>query len=190
VNKTLLTFILAGTLSVSNVVAEQSSKQGGELKVLITYYSRTGNTERVVNDVAKLLNADTEKLVDKKSRKGILGFIFGGRDAVSKNKTVLAPVTKDAGNYDIIILGTPIWAGNMPPALRTYVESTKGKFKNVAYIITSGSSTPEKIVADLDTIAGKKAVEFLWFDHATLMNKEQYNKKIIAFTEQLKKIGK
>jgi len=53
--------------------------------VLIVYYSRSGHTEKVVTKLAEILGADVEKLVDLKNRKGILGFIIGGKDATLKS---------------------------------------------------------------------------------------------------------
>lgn len=38
-------------------------------KVLVVYYSRTGNTERAVLELAEQLNADIEKIIDCKNRK-------------------------------------------------------------------------------------------------------------------------
>ena len=42
------------------------------MKILIAYYSKTGNTERVAKDLASQLGADLEKVIDRKNRKGIL----------------------------------------------------------------------------------------------------------------------
>ena len=85
-------------------------------KVLVAYYSRTGNTERAARDLSIALNADIEKITDKTNRKGILGYIFGGRDALTKRKTGIEKFIHNPIHYSLIIIGTPIWAGNITPA--------------------------------------------------------------------------
>lgn len=47
---------------------------------LVVFYSRTGNTKKVAEALARELKCDTDEILETKSRKGILGYIFAGRD--------------------------------------------------------------------------------------------------------------
>jgi flavodoxin len=60
-----------------------------ELKSLVLFYSRSGNTRRVAEMIARQLEADIQELVDKKGRAGMLGFLRAGRDAMKKKTTEL-----------------------------------------------------------------------------------------------------
>jgi len=68
-------------------------KIGGEKivakKILVVFYSRTGNTKKVGEAIAGELNCDTEQIMDVKSRMGIFGWLRSGREAM---KEVIAPI--------------------------------------------------------------------------------------------------
>lgn len=88
---------------------------------LIVYYSRTGTTKSVAEKIAKKIGADIEELVDTKKRTGPIAFHTAGHDARSGNLTELKPLEADLDSYEIIIIGTPNWWGNITPAARTFI---------------------------------------------------------------------
>ncbi len=50
-------------------------------KILVAYYSKTGNTKRAAEDIAKSLGADLEEIKDKRNRKGFgRGLRAGGTE--------------------------------------------------------------------------------------------------------------
>jgi len=91
-------------------------------KVLIVYYSRDGHTQYVAETLAKKFGGDIERLVDKKKRTGPVGTTAAGKDAVAKKFTKIGPLKHDPKEYEIVLIGTPGWFGNMTPAVRTFVE--------------------------------------------------------------------
>ncbi|HSW60620.1 MAG TPA: hypothetical protein VLJ60_07455 [bacterium] len=127
-------------------------------KVLVVYYSRTGTTEKIGGLIASAVKADVEKLVDKKDRSGVWGYLVGGKDAGFDNETELGELKYDPGDYDLIIIGTPIWAWNMAPAVRTYITKNKDKMKNVVFFTTSGGTSYEKVVPLMEKHLGKEAL--------------------------------
>ena len=156
------------------------------MKILIVYYSRGGNTERVANDIAARLGADIEKIIDKKSRNGLFGFIFGGRDAMRERETEIGNLIKNVADYDLVIFGTPIWASNITPAIRTYINKVKNNLKNTAFFITSGNTDSATIVGKIEKLVGKKIRAHVGLNNRELKNKETYNKKITNFVEAIK----
>ena len=54
------------------------------MKVLVVYYSRTGNTKFVAEAIAQSLEADIEEIKDKKNRMGVFGFLRCGYEAIFK----------------------------------------------------------------------------------------------------------
>lgn len=123
-------------------------------KILVVYYSRTGNTEKAALELAKRLKADTEKLVDVKNRKGIWGYIISGKDASMKKLTSISPVKHKPEEYDLVILATPTWASSVVPAVRTYVHQYKDKIKNTAFIVTQGGGCNGKVYEAMKDITG------------------------------------
>src|SRR3989339_644824 len=99
------------------------------MKTLIVYYSRTGTTKRVAEAIAEKLGADLEEIVDKKDRKGAMGYLTAGRDATLRRLTEIEPLKKRAEDYDLVIIGTPIWSWNMSVAVRAYLSLNKEALK-------------------------------------------------------------
>lgn len=157
-------------------------------KVLVVYYSRTGNTKKVAEDLATALGADIEQLIDKKDRSGAGGYLKAGRDASKNSLTEIGPVKTDASRYDLVVIGTPVWAWNMTPAVRTYITANKALLKKIAVFTTAGGTKPEKIVAKIEELAGQKAMAFAGFFAGEINGKDRskYNEKLNAFVVGLK----
>ncbi|TAL32727.1 MAG: hypothetical protein EPN93_15590 [Spirochaetes bacterium] len=152
-------------------------------QILVVYYSKTGNTERVARDIAGSLGADIEKLLDKKERTGCLNYLIAGKDSMRENATEIEPENFDASKFDIVIMGSPVWSWNMTPAIRTYIENNKGKFKQVAFFVTSGNTDMKEVLPYLETISGKKAVASTGFNSKELKDDALYAQKITKFLE-------
>ncbi len=157
-------------------------------KILVAYYSKTGNTERVAKDIASGLGADLEKIIDQKDRSGIFGFIFGGRDAMKKRGTKIGILNYDPAAYDLVIIGTPVWASNPVPAARTYLEENKSKIKSLAFFETSGGTAPEKIAVFIEEVVGGKAAVIAGFNQKELREEKTYKEKIAAFVEAINRL--
>lgn len=124
------------------------------MKTLVVYYSRSGNTKKIAEEISNKVKCDIEEIIDNKNRKGIIGWLISGRDAHSKKLTTISEIKKDPSKYDVVAIGTPIWAGLMAPAVRTYINENKGKFKNVAFFSTCGSSGDVKTFGDMEDCIG------------------------------------
>ncbi len=103
---------------------------------LVAYYSRTGNNRIIGEAIAKALSADIDEILDKKNRTGKLNWLKAGRDS-REGKTTEIAVEKNPQNYDTIIIGAPIWAGNPIPPIRTYLKTVNLKGKRIAFFICS-----------------------------------------------------
>ncbi|MBN1857501.1 MAG: hypothetical protein JW846_11185 [Dehalococcoidia bacterium] len=134
------------------------------MKTLVVYYSRSGNTKVIADEVAEALGADVEELKDTKNRQGAVGYMKSGRDAMKKTIAKLEPTTHNPADYDIVILGGAIWASTICSPTRTYAAEHKGSFKRVAFFCTSGSSDPAwatKGFDALEEVTGMKPVATL-----------------------------
>ncbi|HOC03286.1 MAG TPA: flavodoxin [Candidatus Ratteibacteria bacterium] len=127
-------------------------------KVLVIFYSRTGITKKVAEKIADILSCDIEEITDLKNRRGIKGFIVGIKDSIRKNTTKIKPVEKNPSDYSMVIIGTPVWALSMAPAIRTYIYHNKSKFNDVAFFCTAGGTGIEKTIIEMGTICNKKPV--------------------------------
>lgn len=158
----------------------------GNLNTLILYYSRTGNTEKVAERLGESLNCHIEKINDKKNRTGIIGYFIAAKDAILGVKTEIAVTKEDISKYDIIIIGSPVWASHLAPAVRTYIEQNKDKIKKLAFFSTQGADEGKefKVKSDLEKLTGKKLAAVLKVSDKSIEN-GTYKEKIEVFKADL-----
>jgi flavodoxin len=126
------------------------------MKTLVTFYSRTGLTKKVAEAIREKLNCEVEEIIDTKNRRGPLGYMMSGRDAMSKKETLIKETIYKPGDYDMVIIGTPVWAWNVSAPVRTYLNKFKGSFKKTAFFCTMEGSGHEKTFAEMENICGVK----------------------------------
>jgi flavodoxin len=141
-------------------------------KCLVVYYSRTGNTRKVGAAIAEALGADVEEIVDKKDRSGALGFVTGARDAMLKALTEIGEPQNDPAAYDLVIIGTPVWAWTMCPAVRAYLVRVKDKLRGVAFFSTAGSTGLKGTFEDMAKLCGKEPAATLGIKEKELRGEE------------------
>jgi len=156
------------------------------MKTLIAYYSRTGTTKKLAEFLAKQLKADVDEINDLKSRKGILGYLRSGKEAIKKQPAKIQPSLKNPALYELTLIGTPVWAHNMSSPVRAYINNEKLCFNKTAFFCTMGGSGDEKTFREMEEAAGKKPKAVL-----ALKTKEvadgSFEKMAKEFAERLKK---
>ncbi|MDR0640932.1 MAG: NAD(P)H-dependent oxidoreductase, partial [Treponema sp.] len=107
---------------------------------LVVYFSYSGTSGLVAGVIKEALAAeDLElKLSDDRERKGLIKYIWGGKMAVSRSKPSLKPYEAAWENYDLIIIGGPVWAGSLSPALTTFLDETRITGKRIALFCCYG----------------------------------------------------
>ena len=113
------------------------------MSTLIVYFSLEGNTAYIADELARRLEADTLRLVPREAYHtgGFKKYFWGGKSAVMSEAPELEPYDVDPAGYDLIILGTPVWAGRCAPPLRTFLarHSLAGRYV-AAFACASGTS--------------------------------------------------
>jgi flavodoxin len=115
------------------------------MKSLVVYYTRTGNTKFVAETLAATIGSDTEEVVDLKKRSGSLGFLLGGKDATQGKETQIGEIKRSPKDYELVFLGTPVWASAPTPAIRTYIKHNDLTGKKVALFFTCGKENQKAI---------------------------------------------
>jgi len=156
-------------------------------KTLVVFYSRTGNTKKVAEEIANALKCDIEEIIDTKDRSGASGYLASGRDAMKKKLTGIKEIKNDPSQYDLIILGTPVWAAKMSTPVRTYISQNKEKLKNVAFFCTMGGSGDVKTFVDMEEATGKKPAATMTV-LAKEIKKAEYKAKVEKFVKALAEV--
>lgn len=101
------------------------------VKRLVVFYSLSGNTRFIAEEIQKQENADLLELkLDKEV--GFLKFLRLIGRAMSGKKPQLKPYNIDVNKYDVIYIGTPIWASHNAPAINTFLTTNTIKNKKIA----------------------------------------------------------
>jgi flavodoxin len=126
--------------------------------ILIVYFSRTGHTEQVARALAEKLGADIEKIRENRNRLGFLGYWRSGREALSGKLPTIEPVEHNPADYDLVLLGSPVWASHPSTPMSAFLAANKDKLKRIACFVTLGGSGAEKTMARMAEAAGKPAL--------------------------------
>ena len=114
------------------------------MKKCILYYSKSGNTEYAAKYLAGKIDAAIIKLVEKKNRNGIFGFIKSGFQAINKKSSKLGGNPwEDIKDYDEIYFMTPIWASNGTPAFNAFMEEMDLNGKRI-HVVTLQADSGKK----------------------------------------------
>ena len=154
------------------------------LKSLVVYYTRTGNARFVAETIAAEIGSDVEEVIDMKKRSGVLGYLSGGKDARQGKETQIAPSTKSPADYDLIIVGTPIWAARPTPAVTTYLKKNNFSGKKVAVFFTQGGKKPQGIEKIKALMSNSEYIAELTLV-SPLKSKEESEKQIIEWCKTL-----
>ena len=123
-------------------------------KVLVTYFSAEGSTEKVAKAIAKISGADVFKVVPKEpytasdiNWKNPLARC--NREKIGKKDVPVEGTVEGFDEYDTVFIGFPIWYYGAPNVINTFVKGYDWSGKKIVLFATSGGSdigkTAEKL---------------------------------------------
>src|SRR5512138_1829572 len=128
----------------------------GASKTLVVFYSRSGTTRRVDEALSEALQCDLEEITEPNPRTGFLGYIRSLLEARRKRPSAITPKKHDVSSYDLVVVGTPVWAWSLSSPVRAYLMSTASQLPEVAFFCTLGAKGSERTFAQMTAIVGKK----------------------------------
>ncbi|OYX35309.1 MAG: hypothetical protein B7Y99_04145 [Caulobacterales bacterium 32-69-10] len=106
--------------------------------VLVVYYSRSGTTDRVARQLAGKLKADLDVIRPEADYAGTDGY----RRGVWHSIIGLMPRVghgRDPAGYSLVVIGSPVWAGNPSAPVRSYLKANRDRIQTLAAFCVSGS---------------------------------------------------
>jgi flavodoxin len=153
------------------------------MKTLIVYYSLDGNCHYVSQTIATKIKADLLRLKLKKEidNASPMKFFWGGKQVFMKEKPELENFSLDLNNYDLIIIGTPVWAWNYAPAISSFLHKIELKNKKIALFCCHGGQ-PGKTLDNLQTrLAGNTIISKVDFQEPLKSNQTENVDKISSW---------
>lgn len=106
------------------------------MKNLVVYYSRTGNTETIAEQISKFVAGEIRKIELNKA----IGFGWAGFTSLLGLNGKIKPMDYNIKGYDNIIIGCQVWAGKSSTPINTFLHNTDFSNKNVYVFITLADS--------------------------------------------------
>jgi hypothetical protein len=128
------------------------------VRSLVVFYWLTGKTRLVANNVSALLEADVERVICGVEYEGTWGFIRAAHQCLTGSFVSIAPPKFSPANYDLVVVGCPIWAGYVPPPIRTYLHQYSSHLHNTAYFVTHEAASPGRALERMASISGKRPI--------------------------------
>jgi hypothetical protein len=155
-------------------------------RILVVYYSLTGTTSKVAKDLAARLDADIERIEDTQHGVGFLNYLKASLHAWRQIPAVIGALQRDPAQYELTLVGTPVWCWQMTPAVRAYLQQTGSKPHKVAFFVTSGDTDIAKLAPSMEALANRKAVASAGFSARELNDSVTYNNKLAAFVQAIR----
>ncbi len=130
------------------------------MKALVVYYSFESNTRLIAHAIAEATGADLLELKPKKEigTHGFMKYVWGGRQVVLKRKPALLPLEKHPQDYDLLFIGTPVWAYSYSPPIRTFFSTANLSGKKIALFCCHGGDKRRTLEKMRESLSGNDIV--------------------------------
>jgi flavodoxin len=124
-------------------------------RTLVVYYSRSGTTRKVAEALAEMLGGDVDEIVEIRGRSGMFGYLRSLVEARRQISSPIGPEKRDPSAYDLVIVGTPVWAWSVSSPVRAYLMATRERLPNAAFFCTLGGAGDARAFAQMQSIASR-----------------------------------
>jgi flavodoxin len=162
-------------------------------RVLVVFHSSSGNTKKVAEAIAEALSADVEQIREVNPRpvdikgKGLGNFSNMGRvvlGAITGRTTPIEESEHDLADYDLVLIGTPVYANALPMPVRAYIVQHRHKFKELAFFCTGEDPNNERIFQLMEDACGKSPGAVRAF-HAPGVKADEFHPQVEEFVSGL-----
>lgn len=139
------------------IIAAPSNAGGGEVsegqRILISYFSRSGNTEKVAQEIERQTGGTLFEIVPEEPYPDDYDETVERfrRERDEDARPEVAGTVEGMDSYDIVFVGFPIWGGDIPYVVRTFLEQYDLDGKTVVPFCTHGGS---RFGSSLGTLEG------------------------------------
>ena len=145
------------------------------MKTIIIYYSRSGNTEKIALQAQTDLKCDIIKIIPEEAYGN---YISSCMRVTKEKKAIIAPAFKtpipNLKDYDVVLLGYPIWAQDIPRFVAEFITQSNLQGKIVIPFATYGMSGINWTMKHLSQIC--KGAEIKYPFDTGVFKKGNYNK--------------
>jgi flavodoxin len=123
-------------------------------KILVAYFSHSGNTREIANQIQKSVGGDIFEIQSAKPYPGNYDAVLkqAKQELESKYKPVLKIKIENIESYDVVFIGYPNWWSTFPAPVRTFLSQNDFSGKIIIPFCTYGGSGIGRSVTDISTL--------------------------------------
>lgn len=156
-------------------------------KVLVVYYSLTGHTKDIAEQISAKTGADIFEIKTVETYSSPSVYMKSKKELTSKNYPELQGNLPNVADYDTIFVGGPVWWYTMAPALYSYLKVTDFGGARVVPFSTQGSNFGSFYKDFAEMAKNAQILPSENFNNVDEKYKEQVSNKINTW---LNKLGK
>lgn len=147
----LLSLILSAVLPFGLAKAADEAPQSDASKILIAYYSLSGNTKEVAEAIQEKIGGTLFEIQTVQSYpEEYRATTAQAKKEINEGfRPELKTKVENMAQYDTVFIGSPNWWGTIAPAVSTFLESYDFNGKKVIPFITHGGGGIQNTVKDL-----------------------------------------
>lgn len=160
-----------------------SEKVSTEGKVLIVYYSYSGNTKKVAQAIQDKIGGDMFEIKTEGTYpENYNEMVQQAKEEITNNyRPALTTKLENLAQYDVVFIGTPNWWSTITPQLSSFLQSYDLSGKTVIPFITHGGGGVQNTFSDLTAqCKGCKVSDAPWVG---------YNDRTMGIADWLKGLG-
>jgi len=133
------------------------------------------------------INADILELKPEKelNSESSMKYFWGGYQATMKKKPKLNPITMNPLDYDLIIIGTPVWAWTFSPPIRSFISMFDLSGKKVALWMCNGGEPKQAIEKFRNELKRSTIIGDISFTDPLIKSSEINREKAISWIKSL-----
>ena len=151
---------------------------------LVVYYSLTGNTRQIAEVIAAAQGADLEIITDTFNRDTGLGRFRSAIEGLLGLRSSIATPKHDVSDYDLVVVGTPIWSARLSSPVRAYLSQQRDGLERVAFFCTQSGIGGKWALQSMAKVSGHVPIARMIISDRQ-MNTPLAEEKIAQFVNEI-----
>ena len=149
-SKTILISLVSGAMALSALSAPAADAPKAAPKVLIAFYSYSGNTRAAAGQIQKAVGGELYEIKPQKPYPSShSACVTQAKKEINAGFTPPLTDNKDLSGYDVIFLGSPNWWGTMAPPVHTFIKDQNLSGKVIIPFFTHGGGGMQQCETDM-----------------------------------------
>jgi flavodoxin len=149
--------LMGASLQMNFAAEEEVMSLPGTKKILVVYFSHSGNTREIANQIHKIVGDDIFEIQSVKTYPDDYDAVVkqARQELDSGYKAALKEKVDNFESYDLIFIGYPIWWGTFPAPVKTFLSEYDFSGKTLVPFCTHEGSGLGNSVYDIQKLCPK-----------------------------------